>query len=183
MPESPLQTTIRDESGNGHSPGDPVVRVRNLNHYYGEGELRKQVLFENRLEVSRGEIVVMTGPSGSGKTTLLTLIGPFAACRREAGSAGQSTPRRGHERAGAGPPQARIHLPGPQLVRITDGLPERPHGGGTVRIRAPDGQSPHHGTPYGLGFGASHPLQARRAFGRAEAARGHRPGPGPPAAV
>jgi len=52
-----------------------TVKVAGLNHYFGEGELRKQALFENLLEVRRGEIVIMTGPSGSGKTTLLTLIG------------------------------------------------------------------------------------------------------------
>jgi len=51
------------------------VRINHLNHHYGEGELRKQVLFDNQLELARGEIVIMTGPSGSGKTTLLTLIG------------------------------------------------------------------------------------------------------------
>src|SRR5207237_8839952 len=47
---------------------------RNLNHHFGEGETRAQVLFDNRLEVMPGEIVIMTGPSGSGKTTLLTLV-------------------------------------------------------------------------------------------------------------
>ncbi len=52
-----------------------TVKVSYLNHYFGEGELRKQALFQNNLEVRRGEIVIMTGPSGSGKTTLLTLIG------------------------------------------------------------------------------------------------------------
>lgn len=52
-----------------------AVRVRGLNHSFGEGELRKQVLFDNQLDLFRGEIVIMTGPSGSGKTTLLTLIG------------------------------------------------------------------------------------------------------------
>jgi putative ABC transport system ATP-binding protein len=54
---------------------EPSIRVRGLQHYYGEGELRKQVLFENNLDIQPGEIVIMTGPSGSGKTTLLTLIG------------------------------------------------------------------------------------------------------------
>lgn len=53
----------------------PNVRIRNLQHFYGEGELRKQVLFDNNLDIQWGEIVIMTGPSGSGKTTLLTLIG------------------------------------------------------------------------------------------------------------
>lgn len=55
--------------------GAPSVAVRGVNHYFGSGELRKQALFENHLEVFPGEIVIMTGPSGSGKTTLLTLIG------------------------------------------------------------------------------------------------------------
>ena len=51
------------------------IQVRGVNHFFGEGDLRKQVLFENEMDVGRGEIVIMTGPSGSGKTTLLTLIG------------------------------------------------------------------------------------------------------------
>src|SRR5262245_8237916 len=56
-------------------PGvEPVLRVEGLSHFYGEGETRAQVLFDNRLEVMPGEIVIMTGPSGSGKTTLLTLV-------------------------------------------------------------------------------------------------------------
>src|SRR5213078_1716865 len=36
---------------------------------------RNQVLFDNRIDIRPGQLVVMTGPSGSGKTTLLTLIG------------------------------------------------------------------------------------------------------------
>ena len=52
----------------------PVISIHNLNHFFGSGELRKQVLFEINLEINRGEIVLMTGPSGSGKTTLLTLV-------------------------------------------------------------------------------------------------------------
>lgn len=53
----------------------PSIAATNLNHFYGSGELRKQVLFANNLTVYPGEIIIMTGPSGSGKTTLLTLIG------------------------------------------------------------------------------------------------------------
>jgi putative ABC transport system ATP-binding protein len=56
-------------------PEDLAVSIRSLNHTFGEGELKKQVLFDNNLDLARGEIVIMTGPSGSGKTTLLTLIG------------------------------------------------------------------------------------------------------------
>jgi putative ABC transport system ATP-binding protein len=54
---------------------EPVISARNLNHYFGEGSLKKQVLFDINLDIHAGEIVIMTGPSGSGKTTLLTLMG------------------------------------------------------------------------------------------------------------
>lgn len=54
---------------------EPVISVRNLNHYFGAGNLRKPVLFDINLDIKAGEIVIMTGPSGSGKTTLLTLMG------------------------------------------------------------------------------------------------------------
>jgi putative ABC transport system ATP-binding protein len=53
----------------------PVVRAEGINFFYGHGESRNQVLFDNRLEIRPGQLVVMTGPSGSGKTTLLTLVG------------------------------------------------------------------------------------------------------------
>ena len=52
----------------------PIV-IEGLNHYFGEGELRRQILFDITAEIRPGEIVLLTGPSGSGKTTLLTLIG------------------------------------------------------------------------------------------------------------
>jgi putative ABC transport system ATP-binding protein len=52
-----------------------AISISNLSHYFGRGQLRKQVLFEINLEINNGEIVIMTGPSGSGKTTLLTLVG------------------------------------------------------------------------------------------------------------
>ena len=54
---------------------DKSIVVHQLNHYFGSGKLRKQALFDISLEITAGEIVIMTGPSGSGKTTLLTLIG------------------------------------------------------------------------------------------------------------
>jgi putative ABC transport system ATP-binding protein len=54
---------------------DVVIRAADVNYAYGSGETRTQVLFDNDLEISRGEVVIMTGPSGSGKSTLLTLIG------------------------------------------------------------------------------------------------------------
>jgi putative ABC transport system ATP-binding protein len=54
---------------------EPVISIKHLNHYYGKGALKKQILFDINLEIYPGEIVIMTGPSGSGKTTLLSLIG------------------------------------------------------------------------------------------------------------
>jgi putative ABC transport system ATP-binding protein len=54
---------------------EPVISIENLDHYFGKGQLRKQVLFDINLTINAGEIVIMTGPSGSGKTTLLTLVG------------------------------------------------------------------------------------------------------------
>jgi putative ABC transport system ATP-binding protein len=54
---------------------DVVIRAQDVNYTYGTGDTRTQVLFDNDLEIGRGEVVIMTGPSGSGKSTLLTLIG------------------------------------------------------------------------------------------------------------
>lgn len=52
-----------------------AISIQHLNHHFGTGELRRQVLFDLELDIQAGEIVLLTGPSGSGKTTLLTLIG------------------------------------------------------------------------------------------------------------
>jgi putative ABC transport system ATP-binding protein len=61
---------------NPAAPATPSsVQVQHLDYYFGQGELRKQVLFDINLALHPGQIVIMTGPSGSGKTTLLTLIG------------------------------------------------------------------------------------------------------------
>jgi putative ABC transport system ATP-binding protein len=61
----------------------PVIAIRALQHYYGEGENRHHVLRDIDLEIPAGEIVIMTGPSGSGKTTLLTLIGTLRTVQAE----------------------------------------------------------------------------------------------------
>jgi putative ABC transport system ATP-binding protein len=52
-----------------------AISAQGLDHFFGQGKLRKQVLFDIHLDITVGEIVIMTGPSGSGKTTLLTLVG------------------------------------------------------------------------------------------------------------
>jgi putative ABC transport system ATP-binding protein len=56
------------------SGSQPIV-IEGLDHYYGKGNLRRQVLFDITTSISQGEIIIVTGPSGSGKTTLLTLVG------------------------------------------------------------------------------------------------------------
>src|SRR6516164_5475151 len=55
--------------------GQPLLRMSSVNHSFGAGETRTQVLFDNNLSVQPGELVIISGPSGCGKTTLLTLIG------------------------------------------------------------------------------------------------------------
>jgi putative ABC transport system ATP-binding protein len=52
----------------------PIV-VNNLNFWFGEGDSRKQILYDITLSVARGSLTALVGASGSGKTTLITLIG------------------------------------------------------------------------------------------------------------
>jgi putative ABC transport system ATP-binding protein len=62
-------------AGSAAPEAPAVVQVERVNHHYGQGEARNQVLFGNSIEIGPGQLVIMTGPSGSGKTTLLSLIG------------------------------------------------------------------------------------------------------------
>jgi putative ABC transport system ATP-binding protein len=74
-----------------------AISVKNLDHYFGQGQLRKQVLHDLNLDINIGEIVIMTGPSGSGKTTLLTLAGGLRSAQTG------SMQVLGHELCGASP--------------------------------------------------------------------------------
>lgn len=53
----------------------PAITTQGLNHWFGEGEARKQAIFDVNLSIEPGRLTILMGPSGSGKTTLLTLIG------------------------------------------------------------------------------------------------------------
>ncbi|RLJ41470.1 putative ABC transport system ATP-binding protein [Litoreibacter meonggei] len=55
------------------------IEASGLNHFFGEGEARKQAIFDLNLNIERGSLTILMGPSGSGKTTVLTLMG----CLRE----------------------------------------------------------------------------------------------------
>jgi putative ABC transport system ATP-binding protein len=52
-----------------------MVDLEGLCHWYGERDMRRQVLQRVNLRIHPGEVVLLTGPSGCGKTTLLTLVG------------------------------------------------------------------------------------------------------------
>ncbi|MEM9135798.1 MAG: ATP-binding cassette domain-containing protein [Cyanobacteria bacterium P01_F01_bin.42] len=54
---------------------EPLISIQALDHSFGRGSLRKQVLSNVEFQLTPGEVVILEGPSGSGKTTLLTLIG------------------------------------------------------------------------------------------------------------
>ncbi len=58
---------------------EALITVEGVSHYFGSGQLRKQILYEVSAAITAGEIVILTGPSGSGKTTLLTLMGALRA--------------------------------------------------------------------------------------------------------
>jgi ABC-type polar amino acid transport system ATPase subunit len=50
--------------------GDPAIRFESVQKWFG----KLHVLRDIRLEVARGEVVVVCGPSGSGKSTLIRCV-------------------------------------------------------------------------------------------------------------
>jgi len=54
---------------------DYSIIIEGLDHYYGQGEARIQVLFDINISIEKGRLTILRGASGSGKTTLLTLVG------------------------------------------------------------------------------------------------------------
>jgi putative ABC transport system ATP-binding protein len=53
----------------------PAISIHGLKHWFGEGDLRREVLRNINLTVDAGRSTFLMGQSGCGKTTLLTLIG------------------------------------------------------------------------------------------------------------
>ncbi|WP_413440193.1 ATP-binding cassette domain-containing protein [Synechococcus sp. MIT S1220] len=58
-----------------------TVKIDSLVHSFGHGSTYREVLRGVSLNISAGEVVILTGPSGCGKTTLLTLIGALRTTR------------------------------------------------------------------------------------------------------
>ncbi|MCF1597815.1 amino acid ABC transporter ATP-binding protein [Streptomyces muensis] len=50
--------------------GDPLIELRDVNKYFGELHVLKDI----NLTVGKGEVVVVIGPSGSGKSTLCRAV-------------------------------------------------------------------------------------------------------------
>lgn len=61
---------IVEGNGSAKAAGDIAVKVSNVDKYYGDQHVLKNVSFE----VGDGQVLVIIGPSGSGKSTLLRAI-------------------------------------------------------------------------------------------------------------
>jgi lipoprotein-releasing system ATP-binding protein len=57
------------------SNAGPVLRLRGVQHAFGQGGRKLEILTGADLDVSPGEIVAWVGPSGAGKSTLLHIAG------------------------------------------------------------------------------------------------------------
>jgi putative ABC transport system ATP-binding protein len=75
------ETPIAPPSEPEAAADQPVISLRNVNHWFGSGEARKHALKDITLDIYPGQIVICTGPSGSGKTTLLTMLGGLRSCQ------------------------------------------------------------------------------------------------------
>jgi len=53
----------------------PVLKIKDVDRTYGEGEHALTVLKNANMEIARGEMVALVAPSGTGKSTLLHSAG------------------------------------------------------------------------------------------------------------
>ncbi|HKF73029.1 MAG TPA: amino acid ABC transporter ATP-binding protein [Stellaceae bacterium] len=58
------------ESAKAPAAGRPMIELRNVNKWYGDFHVLKDI----NIEVRKGERVVVCGPSGSGKSTMIRCI-------------------------------------------------------------------------------------------------------------
>ena len=58
------------ESAKPQTDGRPMIELRNVNKWYGDFHVLKDI----NIEVRKGERVVVCGPSGSGKSTMIRCI-------------------------------------------------------------------------------------------------------------
>ncbi|APX72415.1 ABC transporter ATP-binding protein [Companilactobacillus allii] len=52
-----------------------ILKLNNINKYFGEGSSRVHVLKDVNFTAKKGELNLVLGPSGSGKSTFLTIAG------------------------------------------------------------------------------------------------------------
>ena len=57
------------------SSGDPMLQLSSIEHTFGQGQRKLEILTGANLQVMPGEIVALIGPSGAGKSTLLHIAG------------------------------------------------------------------------------------------------------------
>ena len=122
---------------------EPAVRIAGLNHFYGRGSLRKQILFDIETVISEGEIIIATGPPVQGRPRCSR---SSARCVHPGGAP------RGARRTLTGAPKRKLenvrkrigHLPAAQSSRRSHSHRERRagsrggprHRGAALRARA-----------------------------------------------
>ena len=154
-----------------------------LNHFYGAGVARNQVLFDNNIAIPPGQLVVMTGPSGAGKTTLLTVIGALALGPGGAdrGSRARSVAF-GAARSRGGAARHRLCLSDAQSVRRAHRLRKRQDGDAARPRAAERDAAARHRHPRAARASATGSITSHGSFRRRAAARGDRSRAGQPPA-
>ena len=56
--------SLAESAGSSMPAVSSVIQCSGVNFFFGQGELRKQILFEVEFAIEPGEIVLLTGPSG-----------------------------------------------------------------------------------------------------------------------